>query len=136
MKTRLFAALLALVSLAAQVDSVIIMCCPDRTHFRPIQYCSRSLTEAGSNILGVVVNDVEVSNVSVFDPTSHRHYSYGYGGYSYGYGYGYGYKPKKGADAAKAKDKGPDGKPTQDGNGDSGKASRHKLVHEELADEE
>ena len=79
------------VSLAAHVDSVIIMCCPDRTHFRPIQYCSRSLTEAGANILGVVVNDVEVSNVSVFDPSSHRHY--GYGGYGYGYGYGFAFFP-------------------------------------------
>ncbi|MBR5549684.1 MAG: AAA family ATPase [Kiritimatiellae bacterium] len=120
------------VSLAAHVDSVIIMCCPDRTHFRPIQYCSRSLTEAGANILGVVVNDVEVSNVSVFDPTSHRHYGYGYGGY--GYGYGYGYRPKKGAEAAKAKDA--EGKPAQVGKGEPETGSRRKLVHEELADEE
>jgi hypothetical protein len=108
------------------------MCCPDRTHFRPIQYCSRSLTEAGANILGVVVNDVEVSNVSVFDPTSHRHYGYGYGGY--GYGYGYGYRPKKDADAAKAN--GADGQPTQGAKKDPEKDSRRKLVHEELADEE
>ena len=113
------------VSLAAQVDSVIIMCCPDRTHFRPIQYCSRSLTEAGANILGVVVNDVEVSSVSVFDPSSHRHY---------GYGYGYGYRPKKGADAAKAN--GADGQPAQGAKKDPEKDSRRKLVHEELADEE
>ena len=67
------------VSLAVMVDSVIIMCCPDRTHFKPIQYCSRSLTEAGANILGVVVNDVELSSASAFSPTSHRRYGYGYG---------------------------------------------------------
>ncbi len=71
------------VSLAVLVDSVLIMCCPDRTHFKPIQHCSRCLTEAGANILGVVVNDVEVSSVSAFDPSSHH-------GYGYGYGYGYG----------------------------------------------
>ena len=72
------------VSLAVMVDSVIIMCCPDRTHFKPIQYCSRCLTEAGANILGVIVNDVEIGNASAFSPVSHR---------NYGYGYGYGYRP-------------------------------------------
>jgi len=78
------------VSLAVMVDSVIVMCCPDRTHFKPIQYCTRSLTEAGANILGVVVNDVEISNASAFSH-SHRHsYGYSYGKYGYGYGGGYG----------------------------------------------
>ena len=80
------------VSLSVLVDSVIIMCCPDRTHFKPIQHCSRSLTEAGANILGVVVNDVEISNTSAFSPASHHRYGYGYG---YG-GYGYaGYTPSR-----------------------------------------
>ena len=60
------------VSLAVMVDSVIIMCCPDRTHFKPIQYCSRCLTEAGANILGVIVNDVEVGNAAAFNPVSRR----------------------------------------------------------------
>jgi len=83
------------VSLAVMVDSVLVMCCPDRTHFKPIQYCSRQLTEAGANILGVVVNDVDVTNASAFAPGTHHHYrKYGYGGYGgYGYGYGYGYGP-------------------------------------------
>ena len=84
------------VSLSVLVDSVIIMCCPDRTHFKPIQFCSRSLTEAGANILGAIVNDIEVSSASAFAPHSHSHgyhkYGYGYGGYGYGYGYGYGPK--------------------------------------------
>ena len=74
------------VSLSVMVDSVIIMCCPDRTHFKPIQYCSRSLTEAGANILGAVVNDIEVSSASAFTPHSRTHH----GKYGYGYGYGYG----------------------------------------------
>ena len=80
------------VSLAVLVDSTIIMCCPDRTHFKPIQYCSRTLTEAGANILGVVVNDVEVTNSSAFNLGVHRSYNYHYG---YGYGYGYGHRHKK-----------------------------------------
>ena len=75
------------VSLAVLVDSTIIMCCPDRTHFKPIQYCSRTLTEAGASILGVVVNDVEISNSSAFNLGVHRNYNYHYG-YAYGYGYG------------------------------------------------
>ncbi|MBR2713226.1 MAG: AAA family ATPase [Kiritimatiellae bacterium] len=77
------------VSLSVLVDSVIIMCCPDRTHFRPIQFCSRSLTEAGANILGAIVNDIEFSNASAFTPHAHGH-----GYHKYGYGYGYGYRPK------------------------------------------
>lgn len=80
------------VSLAVLVDSTIILCCPDRTHFKPIQYCSRTLTEAGANILGVVVNDVEVTNSSAFNLGVHRSYNYHYG---YGYGYGYGHRHKK-----------------------------------------
>ena len=91
------------VSLAVMVDSAMIMCCPDRTHFKPIQYCSRCLVEAGANILGVIVNDVEVSSSAAFSPSSHHHYGnygkYGYGGGYGGYGgyagYGYGYEPRK-----------------------------------------
>jgi capsular exopolysaccharide synthesis family protein len=83
------------VSLAVTVDSVIIMCCPDRTHFKPIRHCSRTLTEAGANILGVVVNDVDYSNISAFSLSlGHGYRKYGYGDYAYGY-YGYGGKPKK-----------------------------------------
>ena len=74
------------VSLAVAVDSVVIMCCPDRTHFRPIQYCARSLVEAGANILGVVVNDIELSSAVAFSPTA-RVYNGGVSGY-YGVGYG------------------------------------------------
>ena len=79
------------VSLSVLVDSVIIMCCPDRTHFKPIQFCARSLTEAGANILGVIVNDIEFSNSSAFTPHSHGH---SYHKYGYGYGYGYGSRSK------------------------------------------
>ena len=90
------------VSLSVMVDSVIVMCCPDRTRFKPIQYCARGLTEAGANILGVVVNDVEVASAAAFSPggKSRGRYGYGYGGYGYGYGYGYGHGDKSGDDDA------------------------------------
>ena len=90
------------VSLAVLVDAVLIMCCPDRTHFKPIQYCSRSLTEAGANILGAIVNDIEVSSAHAFMPHAHgRHYGkYGYGS---GSGYGSGYRPKKDENATDAR---------------------------------
>lgn len=70
-------------TLATMVDGVLIMCCPDRTHFRPIQTTSRNLAEAGATVLGVVVNDVETGSIgNAFG----MHGSYGYGYRKYGYG--------------------------------------------------
>lgn len=69
-------------TLASLVDGVMIVCCPDRTHFRPIQSASRNLAEAGATVLGVIVNDVETAQMN--DAFSmHGHYGYGYGGYEY-----------------------------------------------------
>ena len=87
-------------TLAAMVDGVLIMCCPDRTHFRPIQSAARNLAEAGATVLGIIVNDVETGAMnSAFS----QHGYYGYR--KYGYGYGYGYRPnakaQKSAEAAK-----------------------------------
>ena len=77
------------VTLAAMVDSVIIMCCPDRTHFKPIQHASRSLGESGATVIGIIVNDVEMGGTgSAFTPTG-----YGYGGYGGYKSYGRGYRP-------------------------------------------
>ena len=85
-------------TLATLADSVMILCCPDRTRSKPIRHATRHLTEAGATILGVIVNDVDMSSGSAFLPTS-RSYGYGYGGYG-GYGgyRGYGaYRPRGGA---------------------------------------
>ena len=72
------------VTLASMVDGVMVVCCPDRTHFRPIQSAVRNLAEAGATVLGVIVNDVETNQMDgAF--SMHGHYSYGYRGYSYGY---------------------------------------------------
>lgn len=83
-------------TLASMVDSVMIMCCPDRTHFKPIQHAVRSLGESGATVIGIVVNDVDMGGAgSAFAPSGHS-YGYGYGGYG-GYGgyrsYGKGYRP-------------------------------------------
>ena len=83
-------------TLASVVDSVMIMCCPDRTHFKPIQHAVRSLGESGATVIGIVVNDVDMGGAgSAFAPSGHS-YGYGYGGYG-GYGgyrsYGKGYRP-------------------------------------------
>ena len=71
------------VTLAGLVDSVIILCCPEKSHFKPIQHCSRVLRESGASILGVLVNDVEVGSYgNAFNETGSR-YGYGYRGYGY-----------------------------------------------------
>ena len=88
-------------TLANIVDGVIIMCCPDRTHFRPIQSTSRNLAEAGATVLGVVVNDVETGSMSGF--ASHGSYGYGYRKYGYGSYGGNGHQPKDEADASARK---------------------------------
>jgi capsular exopolysaccharide synthesis family protein len=85
-------------TLANIVDGVIIMCCPDRTHFRPIQSTSRNLAEAGATVLGVVVNDVETGSMSGF--SSHGSYGYGYRKYGYGSYGGYGHSMKEDAEAS------------------------------------
>ena len=92
-------------TLASLVDSVMIMCCPDRTHFKPIQHAARSLGESGATVIGIVVNDVEMGAANgAFAPSGHHGYGYGYGGYggyrSYG---GYSpYAPRKSSEGKKS----------------------------------
>jgi len=72
---------------------VMIMCCPDRTHFKPIQHAARSLSESGATVIGIVVNDVEMGSAnSAFAPSGHHGYGYGYGRYGGYRAYG-GYSP-------------------------------------------
>ena len=86
-------------TLASMVDGVMFMCCPDRTHFRPIQSASRNLAEAGATVLGIIVNDVETGAMNgAF--SQHGHYGYGYRKYGYGYGYRPDAKAQKSAEAA------------------------------------
>ena len=133
-------------TLASLVDSVMIMCCPDRTHFKPIQHAARTLGESGATVIGVVVNDVEMgASGGAFSPVGH---SYGYGGYG-GYGgyraYGGGYRPYAPIDSVKnkspAKDAAVDGKTAEGAaaTGDgvaSASPHVHSAINPELADEE
>ena len=91
-------------TLASLVDSVMIMCCPDRTHFKPIQHAARSLGESGATVIGIVVNDVEMGSAgSAFAPSGHHGYGYGYGGYGGYRAYGYSpYAPRKTSDDKKS----------------------------------
>ena len=134
-------------TLAMLVDSVMIMCCPDRTHFSPIQHAARSLGESGATVIGVVVNDVEMGGMGGAFSQSGHSYGYGYGGYG-GYGgyrsYGASYRPyapvesakksgtaepKAGVPADSAEAKSGDSKSTKP-------SSRHGAVSSDLTDEE
>ena len=131
------------VTLAAMVDSVMIMCCPDRTHFKPIQHASRSLGESGATVIGIIVNDVEMGGAgSAFTPSGHA-YGYGYGGYGGYRSYGKGYRPYAPygpIETAKKPDNAPnpDGKPPEEGAPEDGENPRpsHAAVNPELTDEE
>ena len=80
-------------TLASLVDSVMIMCCPDRTHFKPIQHAARSLGESGATVIGIVVNDVEMGSAGGAFSQSGHSYGYGYGGYGGYRAYGGSYRP-------------------------------------------
>lgn len=88
-------------TLANLSDSVLMMCCPDRTRFRPIKFAIRSLTEAGARIIGVVVNDVDFGRGGTFSQHDY-HYKYSYR-YASRYGaYGYSRKAIQQQEAAEA----------------------------------
>ena len=130
------------VTLAAMVDSVMIMCCPDRTHFKPIQHASRSLGESGATVIGIIVNDVEMGGAgSAFTPSGHA-YGYGYGGYGGYRSYGKGYRPyapygpletaKKAEGGADAAGKSPESAASDD----EGPRPSRSAVSPDLTDEE
>ena len=131
-------------TLASMVDSVMIMCCPDRTHFKPIQHAARSLGESGATVIGIVVNDVEMGGAgSAFAPAGHS-YGYGYGGYGGYRSYGRGYRPYAPyGPIATAKTKGgADGSPAAEGKGNDSVPAGEEAhassgaVSSELTDEE
>ena len=111
-------------TLASLGDSVMIMCCPDRTHFKPIQHAARTLGESGATVIGIVVNDVEMGGSGgAFSPVGHSYgYNYGYGGYR-AYGAYRPYGPLKSKDGESKPDDGKDGKVSADKPADSAKGS-------------
>lgn len=93
--------------LASLADSVMILCCPDRTRFQPIKHAARHLTEAGARVIGVIVNDVDFGRRNHFSQYDY-HYRYAYR-YTSRYG-AYGHDKKSGSKA-----KAPSGVPSRDG---------------------
>jgi polysaccharide biosynthesis transport protein len=63
--------------LASLSDAVMMMCCPDRTRFRPIKHAARTLTESGARVIGVIVNDVDFGRRNQFSQYDY-HYRYAY----------------------------------------------------------
>ncbi len=129
-------------TLASLVDSVMIMCCPDRTHFKPIQHAARTLGESGATVIGIVVNDVEMgSSGGAFAPSGHHGYGYGYGGYGGYRAYGaYGpYAPPKsreGGGASQNAEAGAEADVSAEGEGDKeSKPVAAPAVNPELTDE-
>ena len=136
-------------TLASLVDSVMIMCCPDRTHFKPIQHAARTLGESGATVIGVVVNDVEMGGSSgAFSPVGHSYgYNYGYGGYrAYGAYRPYGpLKGKEGEEKGKDAAKGEATTPSAEGEAQKtadapaakseAESDKHKPTRPEIADE-
>ena len=118
----------------------MIMCCPDRTHFKPIQHAARTLAESGATVIGIVVNDVEMGGSgSAFTPTGHSYgYNYGYGGYrAYGAYRPYGplkSKDEESKDGGKAA-AGKSPKADDDTEQEPRKNSRAQPIRSEIADE-
>ena len=80
-------------TLSSLVDAVMVMCCPQRTRFNPLRHAARQLTEAGAQVIGVVVNDVNFSRHNFFDKENY-HYKYAYQ-YASKYGYSTARNPSK-----------------------------------------
>ncbi len=89
-------------------DSVIIVCRPERSRYGIVRHALRSLSESGSRILGIVVNDVDFGRSGTFSSYdygagSYGYHKYGYGGSQYGrYGYGSNYYRRSGSSGSKS----------------------------------
>ena len=84
------------VALSTLADGTLILCCPNRTRFRPLKHAVRHLAEAGGHVIGVIVNDVDFGRAGMF---GRYEYNYAYR-YLYADKQGYGYSDRKGdADA-------------------------------------
>ena len=120
-------------TLASLVDSVMIMCCPDRTRFQPIKHAARHLTESGARVIGVIVNDVDFGRRNHFSQYDY-HYRYAYR-YTSRYGaYGQGKKRSGGEKNAESR---ADSKPLYgDDFTPASSVSRQDVVDASMTDDE
>ncbi len=84
------------IRLGTFADSAIIVCRPHKSRFGLVQHAITELRDSGSNVIGVVVNEVNFNQANSFTANSYTSYSnyskYGKYGGRYGYGYGSYYK--------------------------------------------
>lgn len=84
------------IQLGSFSDSVIIVCRPNKSRFGLVRNAIAALKESGSNVIGVVVNEVNFNQANAFTSGTYNSYSnyskYGKYGGRYGYGYGSYYK--------------------------------------------
>ena len=84
------------IQLGSFSDSVMIVCRPNRSRFGLVRNAIAALKESGSNVIGVVVNEVNFNQANAFTSGTYNSYSnyskYGKYGGRYGYGYGSYYK--------------------------------------------
>lgn len=89
------------IRLGAFSDSVMIVCRPNKSRFALVRHALTSLRSSGSNVIGIVVNEVNFSQAGAFSSGSYGSYSmYGnrYSQYNSRYGYGSYYKRSVGDD--------------------------------------
>lgn len=122
--------------LASLADSVMIMCCPDRTRFQPIKHAARTLTESGARVIGVIVNDVDFGRRNQFSQYDY-HYRYAYR-YTSRYGaYGQGKKAPTGAGETRKAEAQTSGKYSADDDlTPAAAASRQDVVDASMTDDE
>ncbi len=84
------------IQLGSFSDSVMIVCRPNKSRFGLVRNAIAALKESGSNVIGVVVNEVNFNQANAFTSGTYNSYSnyskYGKYGGRYGYGYGSYYK--------------------------------------------
>lgn len=72
------------------VDAVVVVVRDKSTSRVPVREAVRGLLQVGANVLGVVLNDVDLTRAGPSYGYAYQYgYRYGYG-YQYAYGYGYG----------------------------------------------
>ena len=80
--------------LGAKVDGVMIVIASGADKPELVQAAKTRLQQGGANILGCILNKVQVGG-GRYGYGKYGNHKYGYGGYGYGYGYGYYYGGKE-----------------------------------------
>ncbi len=129
------------IQLGSFSDSVMIVCRPNRSRFGLVRNAISALKESGSNVIGVVVNEVNFNQASAFTNGSYSSYSnyskYGKYGGRYGYGYGSYYKRSAKDDITVAPSANGDGDTSMDSHANDSPDSRpkHRSRNEASAEE-